>query len=775
MKKLAFVLILLLFLVSCASTLQENKPPSMPECVFPPDGSFGLGPEVVLEWRASDPDGDPLSFTLWFGSASPENMTAVASLTDSRYDVSDLLAPGSTYFWQVAVSDGSTSVVGDIWNFQTRANAEPLPPSTPTPVDGAEEVASSVTLQWNCQDPDGDNLTFEIYFGEDFESVYDLKPEALIATTSEASYCVRDLSPYTYYYWKVVALDVWRERVEGPLWMFRTADFGGNHPPEIPHSPYPPDGATGIATEIILSWECVDPDDDKVLFDVCLGESESSLATVATYLESPEHHVVLNGSTTYYWRVIAFDENGGTSQSPVWRFTTVGTGTVASGKTYYVSPYGDDENPGTHELPWRTPAVAVKRLSPGDTLVFLEGTYLLDSDEDVIAPVSGLAGATIILKADDGANVVLAGCENIRAAFDLSGCRYLVIKGLEITHAPEGSCSSVFFRDAISALDAPVEHVILENLYVHHVDEFGLNVADALDLRVLDSTFTHCGFGCMGGPEGSERGWRNVLIDGCYLGYSGWYYQGGNGEGNPYDRPDGFGIEVSEGPVEISNCLVEHNKGDGLDSKAANTYIHHCVVKNNSCDGIKVWGTGSRIENCLVYGKGDGDPTPSPWGSIVIDQVETPGATFEVVNVTVHDPVNETYPVYIGYTGEANFSVLLRNVIILGNLDPVFVGNMVDLSMDHSLVFIPNAEIQIEYAGTSYTSEMIESGTLGEGNLSRDPLFANPVWGVEEGDYHLREESPAIDAGTAEGAPSDDLEHHIRPQGGGFDIGAYER
>ncbi|MDI3517800.1 MAG: hypothetical protein PWP09_1866, partial [Thermotogota bacterium] len=37
------------------------------------------------------------------------------------------------------------------------------------------------------------------------------------------------------------------------------------------------------------------------------------------------------------------------------------------------------------------------------------------------------------------------------------------------------------------------------------------------------------------------------------------------------------------------------------------------------------------------------------------------------------------------------------------------------------------------------------------------------------------DESPAIDAGTAEGAPSDDLEHHIRPQGGGFDIGAYER
>jgi|GEM_PF-2526307 len=613
MRRFALVLILLFLLVSCASTFQKNNPPSKPECLFPPDRSSGNGPDVVLKWRASDPDGDPLSFALWFGAEDAENLDVIATLTDFQYDVSDRLEPSSRYLWQVEVSDGSTSVLGDVWSFETRDNIEPLPPSTPTPADGAEGVASSVTLQWSCQDPEEDDLTFEIYFDEDFESVYDLEPDALIATTVEASYCVENLSPHTYYYWKVVALDGWGARTEGPLWMFRTAEFGGNHPPEPPHSPYPPDGITGVATEITLRWECTDPDDDRVFYDVYLGESESLLSLCATSLEEPEYNVVLNSSTTYYWRVVAFDENGGVSESPVWSFTTVGIGSVVSGCTYYVAPHGDDENPGTRELPWRTPAVAVKRLSPGDTLVFLEGTYLLGTDEDVIEPVSGLPSATITLKADDGANVVLAGCGNIRTALDLSGCSYLVVEGLEITHAPEGSCSSVLFRDAISALDAPVEHVILKNLYVHHVDEFGLNVADALDLCILDSTFTHCGFGCIGGPEGIEEGWRNVLIDGCYLGYSGWYYQGGNGEGNPYDRPDGFGIEVSEGPVEISDCLVEHNKGDGLDSKAANTYIHHCVVKNNSCDGIKVWGTSSRIENCLVYGKGDGDSTPSPF------------------------------------------------------------------------------------------------------------------------------------------------------------------
>lgn len=42
------------------------------------------------------------------------------------------------------------------------------------------------------------------------------------------------------------------------------------------------------------------------------------------------------------------------------------------------------------------------------------------------------------------------------------------------------------------------------------------------------------------------------------------------------------------------------------------------------------------------------------------------------------------------------------------------------------------------------------------------------------GDYHLRADSPAIDAGTSVGAPSTDFDGRARPQGKGFDIGPYE-
>jgi hypothetical protein len=56
----------------------------------------------------------------------------------------------------------------------------------------------------------------------------------------------------------------------------------------------------------------------------------------------------------------------------------------------------------------------------------------------------------------------------------------------------------------------------------------------------------------------------------------------------------------------------------------------------------------------------------------------------------------------------------------------------------------------------------------GEGNSNEDPLLACP------GSYRLRAGSPAIDAGTAEGAPAVDIDGRPRPVGLGVDIGASE-
>jgi hypothetical protein len=69
----------------------------------------------------------------------------------------------------------------------------------------------------------------------------------------------------------------------------------------------------------------------------------------------------------------------------------------------------------------------------------------------------------------------------------------------------------------------------------------------------------------------------------------------------------------------------------------------------------------------------------------------------------------------------------------------------------------------------SVTYSDVQEDIAGSGNISADPRFVDRA----KGDYHLRGDSPAIDAGTSEGAPAADFEGDPRPVGG-VDMGADE-
>lgn len=443
-------------------------------------------------------------------------------------------------------------------------------------------------------------------------------------------------------------------------------------------------------------------------------------------------------------------------------------------RVLYVGPGGRDTGPGTRARPWGSPGAASRRLRPGDTLVILPGRYLLRRDEDILSPPSGRDGAWITIRGEPGLRPVLAGRDDLAAAIDLAGRSYVRVEHLEITHDPDATGEARRFRDGIQVLGRPGRQLMLHDLYIHHIDEMGLNMGDAEDVTVRDSRLEYCGFGGIGGPAGEHGGWRHVRVQGCTLSYGGHYYRGGDGHDRPYDRPDGLGAEAAAGPLEIVTTVAEHNYGDGLDSKVANTRIDLSVAANNSCDGMKLWGDGSSITNSLVYGTGDGKGGESSWAGIVIDQIEKAGARFSISNVTVHDnPGRRNYPMYIQYDGRAPISLTLRSTIIAGGYGPVFIGPTVTLTAEHNLFYAPDQAEQIQIGERYVTGAELEAGALGPGNLSRDPLFAGPAWGTP-GDYHLQPGSPAIDAGAPAGAPAIDLEGQSRPQGPAPDIGAYE-
>ncbi len=445
----------------------------------------------------------------------------------------------------------------------------------------------------------------------------------------------------------------------------------------------------------------------------------------------------------------------------------------SAGRTFYVATNGNDAQDGSSARPWRSPGVASRRLAPGDTLVIRAGRYAQSVfDADILMPPSGQPDAWITIRGETGTRPVLAGRDNLYAAMILGGRSYLRIENLEITHDTNALGTAKYFREGINLTGAPASaHIVLDDLYIHHLDEFGIDAQDVDSLTITNCRIEYCGFGAIGGPAGAAGGLTNLRICNSRLAYSGHYYQGGDGSTRPCDRPDGFGIEESAGPVEIVDTVVEHNHGDGLDSKAARTTIRRCTVANNGCDGIKLWDGGTRVENTLVYGRGDGDPAPTPWALVVIGNPAPSNPSFEFVNVTVADQHPGNYLLYAQYDyPEVPLHLTFRNCIFQSVDSPIFINGASTLVADHNLFHVPGRPAEVlRHGATTYTSGTL--GTLGTDNRYGDPLFVAPAWG-ETGDFHLQSGSPAIDLGTDVGTPAEDLA--LQPRAAPPDAGAYE-
>lgn len=441
-----------------------------------------------------------------------------------------------------------------------------------------------------------------------------------------------------------------------------------------------------------------------------------------------------------------------------------------SGNIYYVATDGDNQNPGTREKPWATPGYGSRQLELGDTLIILGGQYLIgNNEEDRIKPPSGTSSNWITIKGESGNRPILAGIDNCRAVIDLSGKNNIQIENLEITND-----NSSTIQNAILAEGGPVQNIVLKKLFIHHIDGSGITMADAIAVEIDQCTIQYCGTGAVLSGKFQGEGWSGITIRDSHLDYSGHYPSKGK-KVSPSQMSDGIQIGLSAGPIEIINTGFEHNFGSAINSQAKINRIKQCVIANNTENGIYLRGEEGIIENTLVYGMGDGDINASGGAGIVIDRITKSEAIFQIINATIHDNSGRNgYPIIVQKsTTDKSLQLILKNTIIAGGSQPVLIGKNVTLQADHNLIFQPEEAVFIIVSGIKYSQEEIENGVLGQGFLSQDPLFVTPAWG-KTGDYHLKNGSPAIDKGTSIGAPELDLEGNKRPQGSGFDIGAYE-
>lgn len=99
---------------------------------------------------------------------------------------------------------------------------------------------------------------------------------------------------------------------------------------------------------------------------------------------------------------------------------------------------------------------------------------------------------------------------------------------------------------------------------------------------------------------------------------------------------------------------------------------------------------------------------------------------------------------------------------------------------------VMNTQRGIEESGRNFGSNRYESNLMYANEVDFVMVTGKPEGTIREqprhvrfakdgsGDYRLRGDSPAIDAGTREGAPTFDFEGILRPQGAAVDIGPFE-
>ncbi len=205
-------------------------------------------------------------------------------------------------------------------------NQPPTIPNTPFPDNYAKGINNTITLNWQCSDPENEEITYSVYFGK---NINDLK---IATNTVQNSFSLSKLESNTTYYWQISAYDEHYAMSTSDIWQFTTKSSAIiNQPPNIPSSPFPADKSKGIDEQhISFGWEGDDPDGDSVIYKFYLATFSSLIdnaSTELTHIQSVSSpNLELWGfakDSTYQWQIISQDSKGDIVEGPVWEFSTV--------------------------------------------------------------------------------------------------------------------------------------------------------------------------------------------------------------------------------------------------------------------------------------------------------------------------------------------------------------------------------------------------------------------------------------------------------------------
>jgi parallel beta-helix repeat protein len=445
---------------------------------------------------------------------------------------------------------------------------------------------------------------------------------------------------------------------------------------------------------------------------------------------------------------------------------------------YYVSPSGNDSNPGTESLPWRTLAKAASMATANVTVFIKQGTY-----RERLVPVnSGTADEPITFTSFPGDSATING-ENMNDSTLLSGqvfingLKYIKISGLRILNSPT---AGIQVKNS--------SHITIEKNYIDNTYDMGIKVHACDNIIVEDNDVVR---GCMHNDleeclSVSTTNFveikNNRVHDGRAIGIDVKYGSSNAmvSRNEVYNQNGNIGIYIEAWTLHEFNIEVfqnnSHDNGIGfavtseMGGLMEAVTVHHNVATRNQERGIVVvgWGGGQahpvkniRVYENTIYDNGFGIEIGGYTGTTLdgigvfnnliyrnknagvrITRYDTPSGDFVMRNVSI---INNT--IYrngtVGNGWEADnggmniFNVSPENLLIRNN---ILSNNTVCTIYVSPEVLSGSVIIDYNFFDgfRNFTNET-EGTTATNGN----PLFVDTL----NNDYHLQVASSCIDKG----------------------------
>jgi len=312
------------------------------------------------------------------------------------------------------------------------------------------------------------------------------------------------------------------------------------------------------------------------------------------------------------------------------------------------------------------------------------------------------------------------------------------------------------------------------------------------DLDGDDAGFTNNG----------ENSYHVVTADGVTVVLDGFTVSGGNANGWYTDGYGGGMYNTWSAAVTIANCTFTGNSSTATAGALVNYVISSsstvtdCLFLGNRTDGTggAVLNRSSDValtncvfsENTAAHGGAAINKLCSPTFTNCVFSENASSMLGGAIYDTTGSPTLTSCTffgnsaMYGGAIYNANSSSpTLVNSILWGDTASVSGNEISNVSGSTAAI----SYCDIEGSGGSGVGWDTSLGTDGGGNIDSDPLFyddtdpdgADNVFATSDDGLTLATGSPAVDAGTSTGAPSEDIAGIPRPLGTGHDLGAYER